>query len=123
MARPRKITNSLSNLHQTNGVLPQTQSPKPQSVYEILGMRSTNYRQNSFAEYQEFLSNLNLAELQHHSVEIANIIPIDDRRRLVDRLEKEYLRVNARFAPSQNSQAIISPENEESIKRIMNQRV
>ncbi len=115
MARPRKT----KELHQTNGALPAS---KPQSVYEILGMRSTNYRHESFADYQKYLDTLNLAELQRHAIDTANIIPIDDRNRLVDRLEKEYLRVNARFAPSVNQQVVIPEANKREIEKILNRR-
>ena len=118
MARPRK-TSSLPT-HQTNGALPAS---KPQSVYEILGMRSTNYKQETFSEYQVYLDTLNLAELQNHAISVANIVPIDDRNRLIDRLEKEYLRINARFAPSANQQVIMSKENKESAEKILRQRV
>jgi len=121
MARPRKNskTETTASLptHQTNGAV-QSKS----SIYEILGMKSTNYRQETFAEYQAYLDTLNLAEMQRHAVEVANIIPIDDRRRLVDRLEKEYLRLNARFAPSTQSQVIIPEENKRNIEKILNQR-
>ncbi len=124
MARPKKIkptettaSNTSMPTHQTNGAI-QTKS----SIYEILGMKSTNYRQETFAEYQTYLDSLNLAEMQRHAVEVANIIPIDDRRRLVDRLEKEYLRLNARFAPPTQAQIIIPEENKRNIEKILNQR-
>lgn len=115
MARPRKT----QEMRQTNGALPAS---KPQSVFEILGIRSTNYRHETFADYQKYLDTLNLAELQRHAIDTANIIPIDDRNRLVDRLEKEYLRINARFAPSMNQQVVIPEANKREVERILNRR-
>ena len=126
MARPRKTQQSTQTpLHQTNGALPTT-APEaakvvssPQSVYDLLGWKTHGYRHETLADYQQYLDTMNLAELQRHSVVVANIIPIDDRRRLIDRLEKEFCRVNAKFAPQQNQQIILPQQNKENIERIL----
>ena len=115
MARKKK---NLDGINQTNGALPTTKN-QSSSIYEILGMKSNSYTQTSFADYQQYLDSLNLAEMQRHAVEVANIIPIDDRRRLTDRLEKEYLRINARFAPQSSNQIVIPEENKKNIENIL----
>jgi hypothetical protein len=119
MARPKKQKVDISNISQTNGALPVS---KPQSVYEIIGMKISNYKQTNISDYKEFLNKMNLSELQNHAITVANLIPIDDRRRLMDRLEKEFLRVTTQFAPPTANQVIIPQENQDNIRKIMSQR-
>ena len=119
MARKKSQSKIDIPSNQTNGALPSTVKQGSSSIYEILGMKSNAYTQTSFADYQQYLDSLNLAEMQRHAVEVANIIPIDDRRRLTDRLEKEYLRINARFAPQSSNQIVIPEENKKNIENIL----
>ena len=60
-------------------------------------------------DYRTFLGTLNLHELHRHAVEEAKIVPIDDRNRLIRRLEGEYTAIAAR-TPGRGVSAITQPK-------------
>lgn len=82
MGRPKK--NKL-NKHETTGEL------KPvTSVYELVGMAAHPYPTLDKKEYEKILSNMNLADLQDHAIDL-NIVPVDDRERLEDKLITAFI--------------------------------
>ena len=50
----------------------------------------------SVDEYRDYLLTLNLSELHRHAVEQAHVVPIDDRARLIRRLENQWSETCAR---------------------------
>lgn len=124
MARTKKV--QISEIKQTNGALPSSvleAGLQHKSVYDIIGQRMGGVKYQSLEEYKTYLNTLNLSELQKHAIETANVIPVDDRRRLVDRLEKEFLTAQNKYVNYRPNQASAIPqENQDNIKRILNSR-
>ena len=80
MGRPRKLSK-----HEATGEL------KPiTSIYELMGMAAHPYSTLDLKEYQEKLKDMNLADLQDHAIQL-NIVPVDDRERLQDKLITAFL--------------------------------
>lgn len=115
----KKKKTDMNELNQTNGATPQATS-----VFDMLGMNVGPYTATSFEEYQASLANMDLFDLQQHTIEVARIIPIDDRKRLIDRLEKEFLRVQARFPSPKTVEQMkpkaMDPKDQESLLKILN---
>ena len=99
--------------HQTHGAVLPSQGPIT-SVAQLLN-RGRPVSKNSvghyetLADYRAYLESLNLHELHRHAVEEAKIVPIDDRNRLIRRLEGEYTAVAAR-TPGRKADSIPSPK-------------
>lgn len=110
----KKKKDTMAEINQTNGALSQARS-----VYDIIGKANGPYTTNSFDVYRTQLQKMDLAELQKHAIETANIIPIDDRRRLEDRLEKEFLRTQAKFAGKTQGVAPMSEKDKDSVLKIL----
>lgn len=80
MGRPRK-----NSKHEATGEL------KPlTSIYELMGMAAHPYSTLDRGEYQKTLDNMNLADLQDHAIQL-NIVPVDDRDRLTDKLVTAFV--------------------------------
>lgn len=87
-------------MQEANGLL-ATAQPRITSVNELLGRRAatagTIASFESLASYTKYLNGLTLGALHRHAVEEAKLVPIDDRSRLIRRLEGEWTSVNARY--------------------------
>jgi hypothetical protein len=122
MARQKKIQ-VIEQIKQTNGALPAQEKTPVKSVYDIIGQRMGGVKYQTLAEYKQYLDTLNLSELQKHAIETVNIIPIDDRRRLTDRLEKEFLQSQNKYTNYQPNRPLnISQENQDNLLKILNSR-
>jgi len=74
----------------------------PRSVYDIIGQDTFPYREKTLAEYSKTLEKLDLADLQSHAIAVASILPnVDKRERLIDKLEREYLKKQSAFVGSE----------------------
>lgn len=82
---------------------PETAAPSKQThgavkpiktVNDLLARRGVGHSSvgsfNTIGEYRAFLDNMTTASLHRHAVEDAGIVPIDDRGRLIRRLETEW---------------------------------
>lgn len=77
----------LNEKEQANGAL------EGKSVYDIIGKKTFPYEEKTLDEYRKKLDAMNLSDLQNHAVLVAGIIPnVDKRDRLIDKLEREYLK-------------------------------
>ena len=101
MGRPRKITK-----HEATG----EQKPVV-SLYQLMGMATHPYKTLDAKEYEGSLDEMNLADLQEHAIEM-NIVPVDDRERLTDRLVREFLTTvgNLRAAEDKQSEPAKGPK-------------
>jgi hypothetical protein len=80
MGRPRKLSK-----HEATGEL------KPiTSIYELMGKAAHPYSTLDVKEYEDKLQDMNLADLQDHAIQL-NIVPVDDRERLQDKLITAFL--------------------------------
>jgi len=94
------------------------------SIMDVLRKRNYPYKDLSLAEYTKTLSRMNLSDLQRHAIEVAQILPnITDRSRLVDKLEREFLRRHASFTTScaamNTNISNLTPEREAAIKEVL----
>jgi hypothetical protein len=115
MARKKITAASLKETPQTNGAL-----TPPRSIYEIIGKDTFPYAEKTLQEYQKKLEKLDFADLQTHAVAVANILPnIDKRERLIDKLEREYLKRQFAFVGSEGhyQNPATTPEITEILRR------
>ncbi len=87
--------------HQTHGAIIPTTGPIT-SVSQLIngGRNVAKGSAGSFetlAEYSTYLRGLSLHDLHRHAVEDARTVPIDDRERLIRRLETEWTATAARY--------------------------
>ncbi len=73
------------------------QSQASRSVYEMVGLPTTSYRQKSLADYTKMINGMNLIELQDHAWVVGELAG-PNRDTLIDRLERRFIRENSRFA-------------------------
>lgn len=101
MAKTKKITKaSLSEKKQVHGALPESDVD---NVYAAMGKYTFPYKEKTLEDYRAALDKMNLADLQRHAVEIANIIPTAvSRSQLVNKLESEYLHKRAAYINKKN---------------------
>ena len=92
------------------------------SVYEIMGFNDFPYPQKTIEEYRALIDEMNLADLQRHSIEVANIIPTSASRSiLIDRLEKEYVKKRYAYVEVKNVGRQLSAQDEADIKKLLRQ--
>lgn len=78
---------NLKQKAQVNGAL------EGKSVFELMGKKVFPYEQITIESYHQYLEEMDFADLQRHAVQVANILPnVDKRDRLVDKLEREFLK-------------------------------
>ena len=80
-----------TDMHQTHGAMPIT--GPIMSVADLVRGGAAKGSVESFSDlgsYSKYLNTLTLGDLHRHAVEEARIVPIDDRNRLIHRLEGEY---------------------------------
>lgn len=93
-------TKSNTSLHQTHGAITPMNGPIT-NVNQLTGRSSVaKGSAGSFAvlkDYTAHLRTLSNADLHRHAIEDAHIVPIDDRERLIRRLEGEWTTVAGRL--------------------------
>ncbi len=119
---PAKDQKPLLEGSPVNGVL-----DTPNSVFNYLRKKEFPYAEATFHDYQKKLQALNLADLQRHAIEVANIIPNTmERGRLVKRLEDEYLQKHGKYMVAFTQKSIgtseVSPEAAQNIQNLLNAR-
>lgn len=108
MAKKKKINEKL----QAHGAL------EGKSIYELMGGKVFPYEENTLEEYRKRLDKMDFADLQRHAVQVANILPnVDKRDRLVDKLEREFLK--KLYAYVGHPQQGITPPGSEEIMKIL----
>lgn len=80
MGRPKKLSK-----HEATGELKAITS-----IYELVGISTYPYKTTDSKEYEKSLLDMNLADLQDHAIQL-NIVPVDDRDRLQDKLVSAFL--------------------------------
>ena len=116
LKEPSKTRAQLKSLvsRQVDGKLHNKHGVK--SIDELLGARDSVYRDfKTEAEYEEFLSNLNLTDLQEHATKVP-IMPKEDRASLIKALVADFrLKTSAYYGAveqNHNFPKAISPEVE-----------
>lgn len=70
---------------------------KPQmSLYEMVGLQVNPYRNQTLEEYKANIRVKNFADLHEHAVGVG-VVPIDDKDKLLERLERQYIIVNGQL--------------------------
>ena len=110
---------TLDTAMQANGNLDKTPD-----VFKYLQRKDFPYSVATLTEYKAQLVKLNLAELQRHAIETANILPnITERSRLEDKLEREFLRRQGlylnRYSPDSLPSTNISKQTEVNILKLL----
>lgn len=83
MAKKKKVTEKI----QAHGAL------EGKSIYELMGSKVFPYEETTIEAYRKKLDKMDFADLQRHAVQVANILPnVDKRDRLIDKLEREFLK-------------------------------
>jgi hypothetical protein len=94
-----QASTSVKVKHQTHGAITPITGPIT-SVDQIY--RRDNVAKGSISsfgslsDYSDFLHTLTMSDLHKHSVEQAKVVPIDDRNRLIRRLENQWSEVCAK---------------------------
>ncbi len=99
---------NLREMNQTHGAVA---SP---SINQYL----TGYETANAEDYAAKLEKMESTELYDHAVAVGEV-PIDDRVRLIDRLQTRFSQVQAASIPRQNIPIEMSKENEEKLRKIM----
>lgn len=99
-AAPRRNPGGTTQAHQTHGAVTPL-SGSITSVNQLInGGRSiakgASASFSSLSSYTAHLKTLSLHELRRHALEDARIVPIDDRERLIRRLETQWTTTAAR---------------------------
>ena len=95
------MPSSYSSSHQTHGGYTPINGPVLTVQQLVRGPNISRSSIGSFetaAAYVSYLKTLSTAELHRHAVDEAHIVAIDDRDRLIKRLEVEWTGINAREA-------------------------
>lgn len=95
--------------HQTHGAI--IPSGPISSVGQLISGRATKASIGSFEtldNYKTYINNLALGELRQHAIEEARIVPVEDRNRLIRRLESEWSALAAR-SPGRKPMLIPAP--------------
>jgi hypothetical protein len=81
--------------HQIHAALP---SQPNDTIFNILNPVNKNpYTHVDATQYETFLRELSTSKLQDHAVETANVVPTDDRERLIGRLVEEFAKFQGRL--------------------------
>lgn len=99
---------NLREMSQSHGALPS----RTMSKY------LTGYDTSDASEYVEKLTKMENSELHDHAV-LFGEVPIDDRKRLIDRLHVRFLEVRAAGMPRVQGQNSMTPEGKAFLKKFM----
>jgi hypothetical protein len=96
-----KNTVTLEAIAQLDGKAEDSNNTTPGSLDQIMGESISIYGATSPEEYISQLAEMNQTDLQAHAYKVG-LIPVEDRRVLVERLVKEFRIWASRHAPVQN---------------------
>lgn len=89
------------------------------SLDQIMGESISIYTASSAEEYISQLAEMNQTDIQAHAYKVG-LIPVEDRRVLVERLVKEFRIWASRHAPvTTNSQLVNSQDISSDIRKIL----
>jgi len=90
------------------------------AVSSYINFYDNIYTTNDYETYSGYVRNLDNSELHDHSVHVGEV-PIEDRYRLIDRLERRFLSHQARNIPTQEVGVVMNAESQKNIKKFMAQ--
>jgi hypothetical protein len=112
MGRPKK--SAAQPPHQAHGA-----ETAPKSVYDIIGYKAHSYKTLDVEVYKEQIRAMNFADLQEHALD-NEIVPIDDREALTERLVKEFMKKTSPYAAAaQKRQAPMSLSDKKKAEDIL----
>jgi hypothetical protein len=112
MGRTKKIKDK----SQVNGAV-----AAPKSVFDILGQNHSTYKEKTLEEYRESLNKMTITQLQNHAIAVAQILPnVIDKKHLIDKLEKEFLKKQNQFIAKVDNSNELSAQDKQNILKILN---
>ena len=100
------------------GNLPQ----KEESIYDLIGLHKSPYKQSTKAEYTEYLSTLPTTDLQRHAIENGVIPNAVSRQTIINRLENLYAKrkISTTDQKVENKVAVLDEKSEAEIAAFLN---
>lgn len=98
------MSKKMNELHQAHGKI-----ENPVTLDQIWGDTGiSKYGTLDLSEYEKYLDDLNKSDLQAHASKM-NLVPVDDRKTLVERLKREFIKHASLYnKPSNQSEIKIS---------------
>lgn len=115
MARTKKLPTKVA----TGNV--EIQGPED-SIYALVGFNQFPYKQKTQAEYESYLRDLNLADLQRHAVEQGVIPNAVSRSVLTDRLVNKFLKMKFAYVDVKDTNPVtarLPKKDEDDIKNLL----
>lgn len=109
----KKAVAKLESKQTVHGALPTNMS-----IYALMGRGKSPYPENTLAEYEKKLEKMDLADLQHHAVAVANILPnVHNRFILIDKLKIAFLKKQTQYFQDPNRYT--EPNASDDTKKIL----
>jgi len=115
MVRTKKLASKIA----TGNV--EIQGPED-SIYSLVGYSQFPYKQDTQAEYESFIREMNLADLQRHAVQQGVIPNAVSRAVLTDRLVTKFLKAKFAFVNVKNTNPVtakLPKKDEEDIANLL----
>lgn len=97
----------------------EVQKKKPRNLAEILGADIDQDNTPDYKNYCDLINSMNLADLYEHSIKVG-LMPVDNRNKLIDRLQKQWLKDHARYKDVQIKEDVkMTREKEKELKDIL----
>jgi len=92
------------------------------SIYSLVGYNQFPYKQNTQSEYESFIREMNMADLQRHAVQHGIIPNAVSRAVLTDRLITKFLKTKFAFVEIKDSNPVtakLKKQDEEDISNLL----
>jgi len=64
-------------------------SPSVTSIYDLAGLKTSNYSHKTREDYEAWVKGIPLTDLQNHAIDVG-LVPVDNRELLMERLIRNY---------------------------------
>lgn len=114
-----KKTVSLASVSQIDGKAQDHGSQMPGTLDQIMNESMATYSARSSEEYISQLAEMNQTDLQSHAYKVG-LIPIDDRKVLVERLTQEFRAWASRQSPVSTQNTTVNSSNiSDEVRKIL----
>lgn len=112
-------TQPISNMNVAQGNI-----AGPDAVAKILGIYKRDHYEsyNNIDEYRTAIKVMSLTQLQKHSIEVANIVPMYDRNRLIQKLEYAFGEAKAKKMYKSPAVTHLTAEQQNNITQLLSRR-